>query len=58
MATTSSSRCIGCSDAPRGVADPGLSASVLIGRCVAFWRIGFGPTVVDGYRMRSLGDAS
>jgi hypothetical protein len=32
--------CIGVPGTPAGVADPGLSASVLIGGCVAFWRIG------------------
>src|ERR1035441_5933103 len=40
IATTSSSPFRGAPGAHAGVADPGLSASVLIGGCVAFWRIG------------------
>ena len=40
MATTSSSLASGAAGAHAGIADPGLSASVLIGGCVAFWRIG------------------
>jgi len=40
MATTSGSPGSGCPGALAGVADSGLSASVLIGGCVAFWRIG------------------
>ena len=32
--------CFGVPGALAGIADPGLSASVLIGGCVAFWRIG------------------
>ena len=40
MATTSGSLASGAPGALAGVADPGLSASVLIDGCVAFWRIG------------------
>ena len=40
MATTNSSPFRGAPTPLAGVADPVLSASVLTGGCVAFWRIG------------------